>query len=52
MGIIHDHMIKLLRKFLMKYVQTAVISTNNVTDVPYLERSNQYEDDNIAVGRE
>lgn len=52
-GLIHDHMIKLLRKFLLKFVKSSVITQYKmVTGVPYDATENQHDDDHIAVGSE
>ena len=44
---------RLLRKFLLKYVKNSVISQYRIlTDVPYDVHENQHSDRDIAVGTE
>lgn len=50
-GIIHSQMIKLLRKFLAKFVQASIIAQHkDITKVPYDERDKQLSNDILAVG--
>lgn len=50
-GIIHSQMIKLLRKFVAKFVQASVIALHkDITKVPYAERDNHLSNDILAVG--
>ena len=50
-GHLHSEMVRLLRKFLGKFVKTAVIrSCPDLTKVNFSDRENQHADDNIAVG--
>lgn len=52
-GIVHDHMVRLLRKFMLKFVKSAVISQHSIiTEVPYSDRKNQHDDDYVALGKE
>ena len=52
-GLLYDHMIKLLRKFLLKFVKSSVIAQHKlVTEVPYQDRVNQHDDDHLAIGPE
>lgn len=44
-------MIKLLRKFVAKFVQASVIALHKgITKVPYAERDNHLSNDILAVG--
>ena len=52
-GLLHDHMTKLLRKFMLKFVKSSVIAQYKlVTEVPYQDRTNQHDNDFLAIGPE
>lgn len=43
---------RLLRKFMLTFIQPEFISQHSITEVPYDDRKNQHEDNCIAVGKE
>ena len=50
-GYLHTEMIRLLRKFMGKFVKTRVITTSkDITEVDFSYPDNQHPDDMLAVG--
>ena len=50
-GILHDQIVRLLRKLMSKFVKVAVIyKMKMITNVKYTDRCNQHGDDLLAVG--
>ena len=50
-GYLHTEMVRLLRKFLGKFVKTSVITASkDITKVDYTNPDNQHPDNNLAVG--
>ncbi|XP_060588036.1 uncharacterized protein LOC132743524 [Ruditapes philippinarum] len=49
-GFLHVEMMRLLRKFMGKFVLTKVITASKITEVDFRNPSNQHQDDDLAVG--